>query len=113
MAENKTKKYTIEIDTNAAKTVEQLNEQLKELSSHIQKVEIGSEEFNNVATAIKQVEGRLSSVNGQLKDNSATLEQNARGFADVTGAIVGGFSLASQSIGLFSQETQHYLLFKQ
>lgn len=106
----KTKQYKIEITTNAPKTIAEMREQLKLFNEEIENVAVGSEEFNSLTESIQDTEKALTTANKQIKGVDETfkglnLEQKSKAFADVAGSIVGGFSLASQTIGLFSSSS--------
>lgn len=103
----KNKVYNIELTTNAPKTIAEMNEQLKVLNSEIEKVEVGSQAFNDLAASIQETEAALDNAGKQVKGiddsfKSLNPEQKTKAFGDLSAGIIGGFSLASQTVGLFS-----------
>lgn len=102
-----TKIGTIEIDTRAAtKSINSLQQELKEAKKALNDLSIGSEEFEEQAAAVQQVETELKAVNALMKGQQSAYDTFQRGVIGSMQSIAGGAQTVVAAMQLFGSENE-------
>lgn len=91
-------------DGGAGKTLEQLKNSASALRQEIEKVPLGSKKFNELKTALKQVDSEVQHLDDSLKGLNP--EAKADAFLKTTEGIAGGFAVATGAMALFGTESE-------
>ena len=102
--------YNIKVnDQGAVRTIQQLEDQLKDLNEEIKDVDVNSDVFQRAAASIQQVTRELEEAQLQLR--GLTDEDKIRGFQgaiDVIGGSVAGLTGAIGLLGIENEEFEKY-----
>ena len=100
----------IEIDTSvAAKSLNDLQKELKEAKKALNDLSIGSKEFEEQAQAVRDIEEELKGVNQQLKGQQSAYETFQRGVIGSLQSIAGGAQTIVAAMQLFGSENEDVL----
>ena len=106
MAEELVFKAVIE-SANAAKTLGDVKQSMKEINEELAKVPIGSKAFGELTTALGKSRGHMQDLKEQVK--ALDPEKRFRAIAGIGSSIASGFAAAQGAVHLFGGESQDLL----
>jgi hypothetical protein len=104
MANNIALTLTIDGVQQTITTINQLETAIKTAKEQLANLEIGSVEFKNLSTQIRQADSALQNLNENIAGKK--LAENIERYAKIGSAITGSFAAAQAAISLFGNESE-------
>lgn len=101
---------TIQINTGTAKkSISDLEKELQSLNEQLKSVDINSDNFKKLSKQVSETQLELNKVNETISNSSISLTDMSGSVAEVTNALVGGFTAAQGALNLFGVESEDVL----